>query len=206
MQSRILWPTLAATLLAGTAFAQPVSLKGEFTPMNTGVQPAQNVTGTISAQGSEGETTIELEVSGLSPGMHMAHLHGFQTEDPQAASCPGEDADANGDGIVDLIETEEAAGVTLIPLTDDPASLSIESDAYPVADEDGKAAYRQTVDLIGLEEAMGNQYGTSLALEKRVVFIHGVPEGAELPDSVASLEGVPASATLPIACAELRSD
>lgn len=206
MHPRILCSAIGVTLFAGAAFAQPISLKGEFKPMNTGVQPAQNVTGAISLQGSEGEATIELDASGLSPGMHMAHLHGFQTEDPQAASCPGEDADANGDGIIDLIETEKAAGVTLVPLTDNPDGLSIESDAYPVADKDGKIAYNQTVDPLGLDEAMRNQHDTPLALEKRVVFIHGVPDGAELPDSVASLEGVPASATLPIACAELRAN
>jgi len=204
MQFRILWPGLAAALLAGAALAQPVSLRGEFKPMNTGVEPAQNVTGTITIQGSEGEATIDLEASGLSPGLHMAHLHGFESEDPEAASCPGDDADANGDGIIDLIETERAAGVTLVPLTDDPGSLSIESDSYPKADENGSMKYSQAVSLLGLDEAMRNQHDTPLALEKRVVFIHGVAEGATLPDSVASLEGVPASATLPIACAELR--
>lgn len=204
MHTRILWPALAATLLAGTAFAEPVALKGEFMPMNTGVQPAQNVAGTVSIHGSDGEIMIELEASGLSAGMHMAHLHGFKTDDPQAAACPGMNADANGDGIIDLIETEATAGVTLVPLTDDPASVMIESDTYPVADEGGRMAYGRVVQMTALEEAMHNEYATPPALEKRVVFIHGVPDEAELPDSVASLEGVPAGATLPIACAELH--
>lgn len=204
MHGQILWPALMAALLAVPASAEPLALKGDLVAMNTSVQPAQNVSGTVSLEDKGGQLLIELEAKGLIAGMHMAHLHGFMTKDPAAASCPGSDADSNGDGIVDLIETEESAGVTLIPLTDDPAALAIHSDAYPIADEDGRISYSQLVDLAALEQAMNEEYGTPPALESRVLFIHGVPDEAELGDSVRSLEGVPASATLPIACAELH--
>jgi hypothetical protein len=114
------------------------------------------------------------------------------------------EADANGDGIIDLIETREASGVTMVPLTDRPVSLEIGAQTYPKANDSGRLEYRQTIRLGQLESAMRKKFGTSTALEQRVVYIHGVPESTRLPDSVRSLEGVPAHVTLPIACAELQ--
>jgi hypothetical protein len=54
-----------------------------------------------------------------------------------------------------------------------------------------------------LREAVAAQHGTPLTLERRVVFIHGAPNDATLPETVDSLMGVPAAVTLPLACAEL---
>jgi hypothetical protein len=94
----------------------------------------------------------------------------------------------------------------LIPFTDQPASLQIQSDSYPTAAEDGILAYGEPVDLNELSTALEDRFGAPLVFSRRVVFVHGAPDGTELPDSVQSLEGVPAAATLPIACAELRSE
>lgn len=204
MMTRFTLSALTVALLAGTASAQSLSLRGDLLPMNTAISDGQTVTGTVTVDVTDGEAVIELLAGGLSEGMHMAHLHGFATEDPDEATCAGVEADANADGVVDLIETEKAAGVTLVPLTDDPAGLVIASDSYPTAGEDGQFAYTGSVDMAALGEAMREKYDTPPALASRVVFIHGVPEGIALPDSVRSLEGVPARATLPIACAELN--
>jgi len=176
------------------------AVRGTFAPLNAF---GADVSGDVSMTPGNGGLEIGLDVEGLSPGMHLAHVHGFAVADPGQSTCPGPDADANGDGYVDLIETRDAAGVTMIPLTDAPASLEIQSQSYPTAQEDGSMTYRQTVDLSALAEAVSDKFGTPLALERRVVFIHGAPAGASLPDSVRSLEGVPASVTIPIACAEL---
>lgn len=64
--------------------------------------------------------------------------------------------------------------------------------------------YIQIVKPAALERAMRETYGTPPALESRVLFLHGVPPEAGLPDSVQSVEGVPAHATLPIGCAEMK--
>lgn len=56
-----------------------------------------------------------------------------------------------------------------------------------------------------LSQAVQETFETPLALERRVVFVHALPEGADLPPTVASLEGVPARVTLPLACAELAA-
>ncbi len=147
--------------------------------------------------------TIELDAQALSPGMmHMAHLHGFVSG--KDSSCPDATADINHDGIVDLSETEPAAGVTMIPLNAAPASLAIASDTYPVASKEGRITYKQNVALDELTRKMAATFDSaSPDLAKRVVFIHGIPATSALPKTVASLPGVPAQVTLPIACGKL---
>lgn len=192
----------SAMATAASAQDDMTAVQGTFQPLN----PAgDGISGMVSLTAEGGMLGITLEAEGLSPGMHLAHVHGFAESDPADAACPDATADANDDGWVDLIETRAGAGVTMIPFTDDPASLAIQSDSYPSAGDDGRMNYEQTVDPAALRDAVEAEFGTPLALPRRVVFIHGVPEGTELPDSVQSLEGVPASVTMPIACAELNA-
>jgi hypothetical protein len=196
--------TLAAAALAvGTAPLAAQSLGGAFDPVNEFGE--ERLTGQAAATMAEGAWTFTIKARGFSPGMHMAHLHGFPTEDPQEARCPTMEADANGDGYVDLIETRDMAGVTLIPLSEDPAALSLQVDTYPVVGEDGSLDYAQEVDAQMLLHALREDFGTLPAIESRVVMIHGAPKGVDLPDTVQSLKGVPAEETIPIACAELNA-
>lgn len=193
----------AATALALGAAAPLAaqSLAGDFEPLNSFGEAEPS--GQIAITRSDGVLTVTVSARGLTPGMHLMHLHGFEGPDPEDAVCPTMEADANGDGYVDLIETREAAGVTMIPLTEDPASLTIQTDTYPAAREDGSLDYVREIDAQKLEEAVQEKFGGPVAAGQRVVFIHGAPEGADLPDSVQSLEGVPARVTIPIACADL---
>lgn len=199
----------ALVLAAASAGAQTDQTMAEGTGVSGELQPLNPIGGTpvsglASIVSENGTLTLRVEAEGLSPGMHLAHVHGFAEPDPGQSSCPGDDADTNGDGIVDLIETREAAGVTMIPFSSDPASLSIQTDTYPAADGSGRLSYRQSVDPASLSAALDAQFGTPLALSRRVVFVHGVPEGTDLPETARSLEGVPAHVTLPVACAELE--
>lgn len=114
-------------------------------------------------------------------------------------------ADVNGDGVVDVTETEAVAGVTMVPFHGDPASLEIKADTYPMADAQGSYSYRQTVALDALLPAFQAKFGGPLEVGRRVVFIHGVPQDVELPESAASVMGIPAHVTLPIACGELSA-
>jgi hypothetical protein len=153
-----------------------------------------------------GNLQISLVAKGLSPDMmHLGHIHGFMTG--EASTCPDMAADANGDGVVDLIETEPSAGVTLIPFNDDPAGLTIETDTYPTATAEGLITYVMTVPLDALGAAVKSTYDIDdLALGNRVIFLHGVPEGTSaLPDSAESLPGVPAYVTIPIACGQIEA-
>lgn len=154
---------------------------------------------------ADGQLSITLVVKGVAPNlMHLQHIHGFISGG--AGTFPPSTADTNGDGIIDLIETHKYTGKTLIPFNGAPIDLEIKSDSYPVANKDGLLTYQMTVPLDKLEAAIKKQYGIDkLALEDRVIFIHGVPEGEKLPDSVQSLPGVPAYITVPIACGVIKA-
>lgn len=171
-------------------------------PLNTQVTDGM-VRGLATLLQDGGELWIQVDARGLAPGMHLQHLHGYT--DGRVASCPGPDADRNADGVVDLIETREAAGITMIPLHENPSSLEIQAATYPRADSlTGMIRYAEIEQLEPLQQAVRQQYdGTELFLDRRVIFIHGVPEGTQLPATAQSLEGVPAHVTLPVACGEV---
>lgn len=148
--------------------------------------------------------TIEVKVHGAPPDtVHWQHFHGFTNG--QAATCPGADADANHDGIVDLIETGKSSGTTMVPFDAAPAAMDVAHGSYPKADANGDYSYQQTVSLKALDAAFAKAFpGQSLDLDHRVVYIHGVPDGTKLPASVQSLGPIPAQVTLPIACGRIE--
>ncbi|MBN8736087.1 MAG: hypothetical protein J0H27_07440 [Xanthomonadales bacterium] len=148
--------------------------------------------------------TIDIKVHGAPPDtVHWQHFHGFV--DGRQATCPAANADANHDGIVDLIETEKASGTTMVPFITDPASMDVAHGTYPKADAQGDYTYRETVSLKALDAAFDKAFpGGKLDLDKRVVYIHGVPTDTRLPSTVQSLGPIPAQTTLPIACGRIE--
>lgn len=146
------------------------------------------------------QLTISVQVTGAPPGItHWQHFHGFT--DSRAAACATQDDDVNADGIVDLIETEKASGTTMVPFDNAPAAMDVAHGSYPQASADGSYTYSQTVSLSELSAAFDKAFpGQQIDLDRRVVYIHGVPEDTQLPATVASLGPIPASVTLPIAC------
>ena len=148
--------------------------------------------------------TISVTAHGLPPNIvHWQHFHGFT--DNRAATCPTAAADANGDGIIDLIETESASGTTMVPFTDDPVAMDVAHGIYPKASASGTYTYRQTVSRKELTAAFSKAFNDqTLDLDRRVVFIHGVVANSKLPASVASLDPIPADVTLPIACGRIE--
>jgi hypothetical protein len=172
-------------------------------PMNskvTGLQAAGEARLTVSGD----RLTITIRAEGVPPDLvHWQHFHGFT--DNRAATCPTAKADANGDGIIDLIETEPLAGTTMVPFTDNPAGMDVAHGTYPKASAAGTYTYRQTVPLDELTSAFAKTFkGQALDLDRRVIFIHGVVATSALPTSVASLGPIPADVTLPIACGKIQ--
>lgn len=159
-----------------------------------------------------GEATIEIrddsmvitvDARGLPPEMaHLQHFHGF--EDGAPARCPDADADANDDGVVDVTETAPMAGTTMVPFHDNPANMEIQAETYPRADGEGAYSYRQAVSLEAVRSAFQEKFGGDLALDDRVVFIHGVPDDVTLPETAETKAGLPVHVSLPIACGELE--
>jgi hypothetical protein len=83
--------------------------------------------------------------------------------------------------------------------------MEVVRDTYPTADAGGSYTYTETVSLSALEGSFAPKFGgQQLDLDRRVVFLHGVPASTTLPASVASLGDIPAHVTLPIACGEVR--
>jgi len=184
----------------------PTTYRAELSALNasvTGSEASGEVVLTISGD----DLTIRITVEGVPADMmHLQHFHGFP-EAGKAAHCATMEQDANGDGIVDLIETEPVSGTTMVPFHDDPVSMAVVNDTYPKADANGAYTYEKTVSLKALEAAFAKAFPDSngnLDLGHRVVYIHGIPDSQELPSTVASLGDIPAQITIPIACGELK--
>jgi hypothetical protein len=165
----------------------------------TGSKAAGEATFTIKGD----SLTIAVNASGLPKDIeHWQHFHGFT--DGRAAACSAHSADANGDGIIDVVETGAAAGTTMVPFSGDPVSMDVPQGTYPKASATGTLQYRKTVSLSTLEAAFAKAFdGQKLALDRRVVFVHGIPAASKLPASVASLGPIPTQVTLPIACGKI---
>ncbi len=176
----------------------------ELEPLNTRVTGLQS-TGKARFVIDGSTLTISVTAEEVPPGIaHLQHFHGF--EDGRDAACATVADDANGDGIIDLVETEAVSGKTMVPFTADPVNLEIEADTYPRAADDETYYYEQTVSLPELEQAFAEAFGgQELDLEGRVVYIHSVLPTIVLPDSVASIGDIPAHVTLPIACGEIEA-
>lgn len=190
---------IAGCAAGGTAHTGPTAVYvAELQPMNTGVT-GQATTGKAKLIVRGDTLTAIVNVRNAPPNIvHWQHFHGFK--DGREASCPSPALDANGDGIVDLIETHPASGRTMVPFIEDPASMNVAHGTYPTASAEGSYTYRETIPLDKLRSAFEKAFGGDLDLASRVIYIHGVPAGTDLPASVASLGPIPAHTTLPIAC------
>lgn len=192
----------APAFAAGTASGGTVYV-AHLQPMNTGVT-GHEASGEAQFVVNGDQLAITVTMHGVPPGIeHWQHFHGFK--DNRDATCPAKTADANHDGIIDLIETEPSSGETMVPFNADPAAMQVASNTYPTADASGSYQYHATVSLPKLQAAFAKAVGDqSLDLDRRVVFIHGVPADTKLPKSVASLGTIPAQVTLPIACGKIE--
>lgn len=84
--------------------------------------------------------------------------------------------------------------------------MNIPHDGYPVADENGHYEYEIDIPLEKLQAKFKDDFGTeNLQLDKRVVYVHGVPKDLELPDTVGGcVMSYDAHTTLPIAAGKIE--
>lgn len=135
---------------------------------------------------------------------HWEHFHGYpEGKDAQIATLA---QDANHDGYVDLPETEAVSGTTMVPFDNAPQHMNVPNDNYPVSDANGHFAYEISVPLADLQKKFKEVFGTDdLELDKRVIYIHGVPQDFKLPETVAGAVGsYDAHVTLPIATGKIK--
>lgn len=147
---------------------------------------------------------VIIDAKGVAPGIqHWQHFHGFA--DGKSASCAEQSNDKNSDGIIDVVETETTSGKTMVPFNDKPAEMNVGSNTYPKAGSDSTYHYEVSIPLAQLKASFAKAFGdSSLNLDKRVLYIHGVPSDTKLPSTVASLGDIPAYVTLPIACGKIE--
>jgi hypothetical protein len=147
---------------------------------------------------------IKISVHGVPPNIeHWQHFHGFP--DGHAAACPTAADDVNGDGYIDIHETEPVMGTTMVPFNDDPVAMNVPTDTYPHADAQGGFEYEKTVSLKALQASFGQKFGGgTIDLDHRVVQVHGVFDKPALAASVASLGTIPSRVTLPLACGKIE--
>lgn len=208
-------PILMAAILAAGSLAVPMlvqaatenssdqSYVAALQPMNAStIDFSTSGKATFNIQGDR--LTIDIRIEGAPPNItHWQHFHGLQGQ--MAADCATPAADVNGDGFVDLIETEPASGVTMVPFDDMPAAMDVVHGVYPKASPDGTYHYQQVVSVKALSAAFAKAFnGQDLNLDKRVVLIHGVAAHTKLPTTVKSLGPIPAQVTLPIACGKIE--
>lgn len=182
---------------------QIVVYEAHLQPLNTSVTKT-NTTGEAKFVISGDSMTVTIDVKDAPPNMeHWQHFHGFK--DDNIAGIPTQEADVNGDSIIDVVETEPASGITMVPFNADPAAMQVGSDTYPKADADGNYHYTTTISLEKLRSSFAKAFGDSLIdLDRRVLYIHGIPSGTVLPQSVASIADIPAQITLPIAVGKIE--
>lgn len=135
---------------------------------------------------------------------HWEHFHGFP--DGHEANVPTMAQDANGDGWIDLPETEAVSGTTMVPLDGAPHEMCIPHDGYPVADANGYYSYEKDVSYAKLLAKFKDVFGGGdLALDQRVVYIHGVPADLAIPDTVGGklTDQYDQHVTLPIAAGKI---
>lgn len=151
------------------------------------------------------QLTINIEMFATPANLqHWEHFHGFPNG--QAAAIATMAQDVNQDGFVDLPETEPVSGTTMVPFNAAPERMEIPNDDYPVADDQGYFAYTKVVPLAALSQQFKQTFNDSeLALEKRVIYIHGVTDDVDLPESVAGAVGhYGTHVTLPIAVGQIK--
>lgn len=149
--------------------------------------------------------TVEITMNQTSPNtQHWMHFHGFPDgRDAKPATIA---QDVNHDGYVDLPETEPVSGTTMVPFNDKPAEMNIPTDTYPVSDADGHFHYEKQVSLKDIQKKFKETFNDDeLHLEKRVIYIHGIPESVDLPDTVqGSVMHYDPHTTLPIATGKIE--
>lgn len=149
------------------------------------------VTGSVEVILDEEEDAflVAVDAARLAPHTpHPQHIHA-------APSCPTLSHDANGDGFVDMAEGLDVFGLILVTL--DAELHTVATDSFPTATATGRISYERRVSLRALLDLLADE---PLALDTRVVVIHGVHPDAGLPETVGTVGGRPPEWTVPVAC------
>jgi hypothetical protein len=156
----------------------------------------------------EDDDAIQVRVEGL--GLDVVNHPIFLRT---GANCPTALADANGDGLIDVVEGQVAYGSVLLPLDANLTTQFIEPGTFPAG---GSFSYFELEELDDVLDAIDgpdqnpNDFlvplapGENLELASRTIVVHGV--GALLlptPHTIAGLDGMEIAETVPVLCGRL---
>lgn len=139
--------------------------RASLTPENDSVSNAAG-TAEVSIQGDELKANVR--IAGARLGTHAQHIHA-------GTRCPTPEDDTNGDGVVDATEASAVYGGVLLALDSDLAGAGGNFPSGIAYNYDESASVAQVLSNLGLG---------SLALEGKVVNVHGVPDSTDLPATV----------------------
>lgn len=185
-----------------TAKAGSETYEATLTPLNASVTGSQTK-GNAKFVIANDTMKVTINVTGAPANMeHWQHFHGFADgKDAQVVTMAD---DKNKDGIIDVTETADKSGTTMVPFNQFPALMEIGSDTYPKADANGSYSYTSKIPMAQLAKIFAEKFnGQKIDLDKRVLYIHGVPTSTKLPATVASLGDIPAQVTIPIAVGKI---
>ena len=193
----------ATTTLVGAPAMADTTVTAQLAPVN-GTQARG--TATLTA-GDDGSLTVRIRARGLVPGQpHAQHIHG--SAEGGHFMCPSMADDRNGDGVLTNEEAMGEYGTIYMSLTTrGPTSAKdgLSLDRMPVADSQGRLAYRRTFPPAAVPDALLDQ------LSQVHVVIHGIDANDNGRYDLAGLgvstfarnlglPGVPEEATDPASC------
>lgn len=178
---------------------------GDISPINIEENGDSEVSGEVELRVEGDLMRIAVTAQGLAPDMlHMQHLQ--TSEAGGNTQCPGDNADANNDGIVDVTEVSpNAQGIYMIPLHMGPSSLEMNVDTYPRTNVNGELYFERTISLDSLRQAVNEEYGMQDVDFTRFNYvIQGVSEEANIAQTAQTVSDVPVHLSIPVGCARLE--
>lgn len=195
----------AALLIAtGPAAAahEGTSYTGTLSELN-GSGGSGEVTVTVSEDGES--FGVDLDASGLNlDGPHAMHIHGIvEGDDVQASACPTMEADADGDGVIDVAEGVPFYGGIQVSLTtegDTSPDSALAVERYPAGTD-----FEYYRDGITIPDPIKPN------IDKLHVVVHGLDENGngtlDLDQEIRSslTDDLPREGTAPALCGELTA-
>jgi hypothetical protein len=145
-----------------------------------------NLNGNVTISKYGDNLSVRIKLKNGPKGMHM---QGLYTGD----ACPYEDL--NGDGYIDIKESEKNIKRMLIPFDGDISGRAIGNEYYP----SNNYAYERSTSY-GLMISDLKKKDQNLQLQGRIIVIHGVDESHTLPGTVSTNREHSCQKSIPIAC------
>ena len=156
----------------------------DYEPLNnSGVDGAAILAVDFGRRGTaeDDRLTVYNSATGLDEGLHIQHIHGFETG--QDAVTPDHKDDADKDGFVELLEGVPDYGGILLNLDDEDGNFPVTSG------RDGSFVFKETYHLAGDDEPHGSHAGDAITTFRNLDLNHLVIHGRRVPNEAG--EGTP---------------